>query len=70
MTLDARLNKIVSEQHVSKRDFAKRIGLAFGYNPQWILNGDSEYHSNSSYLTCALRSERAVTTEIVTALIL
>lgn len=54
MTVGARLNKIASEQHVSKRDFAKRIGLAFGYNPQRILNGDNEYHSNSSYLTCAL----------------
>ncbi len=42
MTLDARLNKIASEQHVSKRDFAKRIGQAFGHDPQWILNGDSE----------------------------
>ena len=34
MTMGARLNKIASEQHVSKRDFAKRIGLAFGYDPK------------------------------------
>ena len=66
MTLDVRLNRIISEQHISKREFAKRvgisenylyiltgnsrqgtsknktIGLEFGYDPQWILNGDSE----------------------------
>ena len=74
MTLDVRLNRIISEQHISKREFAKRvgisenylyiltgnsrqgtsknktispalaklIGLEFGYDPQWILHGDSE----------------------------
>ena len=72
MTLEARLNKIISEQNISKREFAKRVGISenylyiltsnsrpgtdrnkkkspmlakligmeFGYDADWILNGD------------------------------
>ena len=68
MTLSDRLNKIIDEQGLSKRNFAKRLGvsenyiyqltgnkeklttisemfakliaLEFGYDEEWILNGD------------------------------
>lgn len=68
MTLADRLNKIISEQNISKREFAKRVGISenyvytltgesnkittlspmlakviameFGYDADWILNGD------------------------------
>lgn len=70
-TLADRLNRIISEQHITKREFARRIcvgenyvyvltrggrgnnlnqkispslarviGTEFGYDPEWILNGD------------------------------
>lgn len=70
MTLSDRLNKIIDEQNISKREFAKRvgisenyiyiltggtnkvqtlssslaklIGLEFGYDPEWILNGNKK----------------------------
>ena len=74
MTLEARLNKIIAEQKLSKREFAKRVGMSgnylyiltsnsrpgtkqnktispmlakligieFGYDPEWILNGNQE----------------------------
>ena len=70
MTLADRLNKIIKEQKISKREFAKRlaisenyvysltgnldrfrsispalaklIALEFGYDAEWILNGDEE----------------------------
>ena len=74
MTLEARLNKIIAEQKLSKREFAKRVGMSenyhyiltsnsrpgtkqnktispmlakligmeFGYDPEWILNGEKE----------------------------
>lgn len=74
MTLADRLNKIIMEQKMSKREFAKRIGISenylyiltgnsrpdsnqnktispmlakviayeFGYDPDWILNGETE----------------------------
>ena len=70
MTLADRLNKIITEQNISKREFAKRIGVSenyvytltgeskkittlspmlakviameFGYDADWILNGDKE----------------------------
>lgn len=74
MTLADRLNKIIMEQKMSKREFAKRIGVSenylyiltgnsrpdsnqnktislmlakviayeFGYDPDWILNGETE----------------------------
>ena len=72
MTLAERLNKIISEQNISKSEFAKRLGVSenyiyvltgnsrpgtnqnktispslakliaieFGYDADWILNGD------------------------------
>ena len=68
MTLADRLNKIIAEQKISKREFAKRIGVSenyvytltgesnkittlspslakviafeFGYDADWIRNGD------------------------------
>ena len=68
MTLSDRLNKIIDEQGLTKRDFAKRLGvsenyiyqltgkkeklttisemfanlisLEFGYDKDWIMNGD------------------------------
>lgn len=74
MTLEQRLNKIIEEQKISKREFAKRVGISenyiyiltsnsrpctnhnktispmlaeligikFGYDPEWILNGEKE----------------------------
>ena len=70
MTLADRLNKIITEQNISKREFAKRIGVSenyvytltgeskkittlspmlakviameFGYDADWILNGDNK----------------------------
>lgn len=73
MSLSDRLNQVISEQKISKREFAKRIGISenyiyilttnsrpgtnqnktispvlakliafeFGYDANWILNGDS-----------------------------
>ena len=72
MTLADRLNKIIDEQNISKREFARRVGITknylyvltgnsrkgtdknktispmlakiismeFGYDENWILNGD------------------------------
>ena len=68
MTLADRLNKIIAEQNISKREFARRVGVSenyvytltgesnkittvssmlakviameFGYDADWILNGD------------------------------
>lgn len=68
MTLAERLNHIIKEQNITKRDFAKRLGvsenyiyiltknlnkqqnispslakliaLKFGYDENWVLNGD------------------------------
>ena len=31
MTLEARLNKIIAEQKLSKREFAKRVGMSENY---------------------------------------
>ena len=70
MTLADRLNKIIAEQNISKREFAKRVGVSenyvytltgkskkittlspslakviafeFGYDPEWILNGEKK----------------------------
>ena len=70
MTLADRLNKIIAEQNISKREFAKRVGISenyvytltgesnkittlspmlakligmeFGYDPEWILNGEKK----------------------------
>jgi len=68
MALADRLNKIITEQNISKREFARRVGVSenyvytltgeinkittvssmlakviameFGYDADWILNGD------------------------------
>ena len=72
MSLANRLNQIIEEQKISKREFSKRVGISenylyiltsnsrpgtnqnktispmlakligmeFGYDPEWILNGD------------------------------
>ncbi|MBP3368854.1 MAG: helix-turn-helix transcriptional regulator [Clostridia bacterium] len=74
MTLSERLNQIISEQKITKREFARRLGISenylyiltsnsrpgtnrnktisptlakliaveFGYDSDWILNGESE----------------------------
>ena len=68
MTLADRLNKIIDEKNISKREFAKQVGISenyvytltgesnkittlspmlakviameFGYDAEWILNGE------------------------------
>lgn len=74
MSLANRLNQIIEEHNISKREFAKRVGITenylyiltsnsrpgtnqnktispmlakligmeFGYDPKWILNGNKE----------------------------
>ena len=70
MSLANRLNQIIDEQKISKREFAKRVGVSenyvytltgesnkittlstmlakviameFGYDAEWILNGDKK----------------------------
>ncbi len=39
MTLADRLNKIISEQNISKREFAKRVGVSENYI--YILTGST-----------------------------
>ena len=39
MTLEARLNKIIAEQKLSKREFAKRVGMSENY--LYILTSNS-----------------------------
>ena len=39
MTLADRLNQIVAEQRVSKREFAKRVGISENY--LYVLTGNS-----------------------------
>lgn len=39
MTLADRLNKIISEQNISKREFAKRVGISENY--VYTLSGES-----------------------------
>ena len=40
MTLADRLNKIIAEQNISKREFAKRIGVSENY--VYTLTGESQ----------------------------
>ena len=40
MTLADRLNKIITEQNISKREFAKRIGVSENY--VYTLTGESK----------------------------
>ena len=46
MTLDARLNQIIAEQNISKRKFAKRIGISENY--LYILTGNSRQRTNKT----------------------
>ena len=39
MTLADRLNKIIAEQNISKREFAKRVGISENY--VYTLTGES-----------------------------
>lgn len=40
MTLADRLNKIIDEQNISKREFAKRLGMSENY--VYLLTGESK----------------------------
>jgi len=44
MTLADRLNQIIAEQKLSKREFAKRVGMSENY--LYILTGNSRPDSN------------------------
>lgn len=44
MTLGDRLNKIIAEQNISKREFAKRVGISENY--LYILTSHSRPGSN------------------------
>lgn len=46
MTLADRLNKIIAEQKLSKREFAKRVGISENY--LYILTGNSRPDSNQN----------------------
>ena len=49
MTLADRLNKIITEQQLSKREFAKRIGISENY--LYVLTGNSRSDSNKNKTT-------------------
>jgi len=46
MTLAERLNQIIAEQQLSKREFAKRIGISENY--LYVLTGNSRSDSNKN----------------------
>ena len=46
MTLADRLNQIIVEQQLSKREFAKRIGISENY--LYVLTGNSRADSNKN----------------------
>jgi len=46
MTLAKRLNQIIAEQQLSKREFAKRIGISENY--LYVLTGNSRSASNKN----------------------
>ena len=46
MTLADRLNQIIVEQQLSKREFAKRIGISENY--LYVLTGNSRSDSNKN----------------------
>ena len=50
MTLADRLNKIIAEQNISKREFAKRIGVSENY--VYTLTGESKKNHYSFSLPC------------------
>lgn len=46
MTLADRLNKIIAEQELSKREFAKRVGISENY--LYVLTGNSRPDSGKN----------------------
>ena len=46
MTLAERLNKIIAEQQLSKREFARRIDISENY--LYVLTGNSRADSNKN----------------------
>lgn len=46
MALADRLNQIIAEQRVSKREFAKRVGISENY--LYVLTGNSRSDSNKN----------------------
>lgn len=44
MTLETRLNKIITEQNITKREFAKRVGISENY--LYILTSKSRPGTN------------------------
>ena len=46
MTLAEKLNKIIAEQNISKREFAKRLGISENY--LYILTGNSRPGTNKN----------------------
>ena len=46
MTLAEKLNKIIAEQNISKREFAKRLGISENY--LYILTGNSRAGTNKN----------------------
>lgn len=46
MTLSEKLNKIIAEQNISKREFAKRLGISENY--LYILTGNSRIGTNKN----------------------
>ena len=46
MTLADRLNQIIAEQNLSKREFAKRVGISENY--LYVLTGNSRSNSDKN----------------------
>lgn len=46
MTLAEKLNQIIAEQNISKREFAKRLGISENY--LYILTGNSRSGTNKN----------------------
>lgn len=46
MTLSDKLNKIITEQNISKRDFSRRLGISENY--LYILTGNSRPGTNKN----------------------
>lgn len=46
MTLAEKLNQIITEQNISKREFAKRLGISENY--LYILTGNSRSGTNKN----------------------
>lgn len=46
MTLEARLNRIIAEQNITKREFARRVGISENY--LYILTSNSRPGTNQN----------------------